>query len=162
MITMITTIDGSGRLVIPKEIRREADLEAGMPVEIRWRDGVIKGDRAAAACAVKFERKGHLLVARPKAQIPKLRKRLLWKELGATWNPAGVNVFIFTLDTNVMVAAVCAWHEHHLPALAEIETRLKRGEQLSTAALPRSPRLYAVLTRASLARIVFPPPMRGC
>lgn len=68
---MITTMDPSGRLVIPKEIRREADLQAGTPVEVRLRDGVIEIE--PQPLCVKLERKGHLLVARPAAPVPKLR-----------------------------------------------------------------------------------------
>jgi predicted nucleic acid-binding protein len=52
----------------------------------------------------------------------------------------------FTLDANGMVAAVCAWHEHHAQALAEIEARLNRGERLTVAA-PALVEAYAVLTR---------------
>ncbi|MGH9311938.1 MAG: PIN domain-containing protein [Vicinamibacterales bacterium] len=59
---------------------------------------------------------------------------------------------IFTLDTSCMVAAVCAWHEHHAVALAEIEARLNRGERLAVAA-PALVETYAVLTR-------LPPPHR--
>jgi AbrB family looped-hinge helix DNA binding protein len=35
-------MDSAGRLVIPSEIRREAALEHGTPLEVRWRDGVIE------------------------------------------------------------------------------------------------------------------------
>ena len=39
---MVTTMDAAGRLVIPREIRREAALEPGVPLDVRWRDGVIE------------------------------------------------------------------------------------------------------------------------
>ncbi len=45
-----------------------------------------------------------------------------------------------------MVAAVCAWHEHHAQARAEIERRLRRDEILLVAA-PALVEAYAVLTR---------------
>lgn len=51
-----------------------------------------------------------------------------------------------------MIAAVCAWHEHHAAAASEIETRLNRGERLIVPA-PALVETYAVLTR-------FPPPHR--
>ena len=51
-----------------------------------------------------------------------------------------------------MVAAVCAWHEEHAPAAAEIERRLGLGERLVMAA-PALVETYAVLTR-------LPPPHR--
>jgi predicted nucleic acid-binding protein len=58
----------------------------------------------------------------------------------------------FLPETSVMVAAVCTWHEHHWPAVAEIERRLEQGEEL-VAAGPALVEAYAVLTR-------LPPPYR--
>ncbi len=60
---MITTMDRAGRLVIPSEIRREAALEPGVPIEIRCRDGVIELEPRAEA--VTLVRRGRLLVAEP-------------------------------------------------------------------------------------------------
>lgn len=68
---MTTTMDAAGRLVIPKEIRREAALEPGMPLDVRWRDGVIEIE--PQPLPVTLERKGRLLVARPGANVPALR-----------------------------------------------------------------------------------------
>jgi len=68
---MITTMDRAGRLVIPREIRREAALEPGTPLEVRWRDGVIEIE--PQPLAVKLERKGRLVVARPLTQMAALR-----------------------------------------------------------------------------------------
>lgn len=45
-----------------------------------------------------------------------------------------------------MVAAVCAWHEHHASAWEEIEHRLRRAETMLVAA-PALVETYAVLTR---------------
>jgi predicted nucleic acid-binding protein len=52
----------------------------------------------------------------------------------------------FALDTSCVIAAVCAWHEHHPAAANEVERRLDRGERMIVAAhvLVES---YAVLTR---------------
>lgn len=52
----------------------------------------------------------------------------------------------FLPDTSCMVAAVCAWHEHHERAREEIERRLDRAEVMVTAA-PALVEAYAVLTR---------------
>jgi len=52
----------------------------------------------------------------------------------------------FLLDSSVMVAAVCSWHEHHLAAIGEIERRLRRRETMMVAA-PTLVETYAVLTR---------------
>jgi AbrB family looped-hinge helix DNA binding protein len=69
---MITTMDAAGRLVIPREIRREAALEPDTPLEVRWRDGIIEIE--PQPLAVTLERKGRLLVARPTARVTTLRK----------------------------------------------------------------------------------------
>lgn len=39
---MRTTIDGVGRIVIPKSVRDEAGLEAGTEVDVEFRDGRIE------------------------------------------------------------------------------------------------------------------------
>ena len=69
---MITTMDQAGRLVIPSEIRREAALVPGAPLDVRWRDGVIEIE--PQPLPVRLERKGRLLVARPAAKVAALRK----------------------------------------------------------------------------------------
>jgi AbrB family looped-hinge helix DNA binding protein len=68
---MITTMDAAGRLVIPSEIRREAALEPGVPLDVRWQDGVIEIE--PRPLAVTMRRKGRLLVASPATRIPALR-----------------------------------------------------------------------------------------
>ncbi len=68
---MITTMDRAGRLVIPREIRREAALEPGTPLEVRWLDGRIEIE--PEALPVKLEREGSLLVAKPTVKVPLLR-----------------------------------------------------------------------------------------
>ena len=45
-----------------------------------------------------------------------------------------------------MVAALCAWHEHHTRALAELDRRIDAGEHLVVAG-PAVVETYAVLTR---------------
>lgn len=69
--TMITTMDAAGRLVIPAEIRRDAALEPGTPLEVRCRDGVIEIE--PQPLAVTLERKGRLLVASPRRAVGPLR-----------------------------------------------------------------------------------------
>lgn len=58
---MKTTIDNAGRLVIPKEVRRAAGIAAGVPLQVRWRDGRIEIEPAPAD--VQIQTKGKLLVA---------------------------------------------------------------------------------------------------
>jgi AbrB family looped-hinge helix DNA binding protein len=67
---MRTTIDPAGRLVIPKEIRREAGLEPGIPLDIRFREGRIEIE--PSPLPVKLVRKGKLLVATPETDIVSL------------------------------------------------------------------------------------------
>lgn len=61
-------MDRAGRLVIPKEIRREAKLAPGVPLEVKWRDGRIEIEPAPAA--VGLQRRGRLLVAVPRKNTP--------------------------------------------------------------------------------------------
>lgn len=63
-------MDRAGRLVIPKEIRREARLAPGAPLEVRWRDGRIEIEPAPTA--VKLQRRGRLLVAVPQTKVAPL------------------------------------------------------------------------------------------
>lgn len=67
---MKTTIDPAGRLVIPKQIRQEAGLQPGMPLDVRWRAGRIEIE--PAPLPVKLVRKGRLLVAVPEKTVAKL------------------------------------------------------------------------------------------
>lgn len=67
---MKTTIDPAGRLVIPKEIRREAGLQPGMRLEVRWQDGRIEIE--PEPLAVKLVRRGRLVVAVPSGAVPAL------------------------------------------------------------------------------------------
>jgi AbrB family looped-hinge helix DNA binding protein len=68
---MIVTMDKAGRLVIPSDIRREAALDPGTPLEIRWRDGVLEIE--PQPLSVRIERKGRLLVATPARKVAPLR-----------------------------------------------------------------------------------------
>jgi len=69
---MITTMDAAGRLVIPGAIRREAALEPGVPLDVRWRDGVIEIE--PAPLPVTLERRGRLLIAKPKVKVRPLSR----------------------------------------------------------------------------------------
>lgn len=57
----IITIDRVGRLVIPKEIRDQAGIEAGMPLAVSCREGqiVIEPQRRP----IRIEKRGRLQVA---------------------------------------------------------------------------------------------------
>ncbi len=63
---MKTTIDSAGRLVIPKEIRRQAGLRPGMSLDVRCQDGRIEIEPALAP--IRLVRKGRFLVAVPETE----------------------------------------------------------------------------------------------
>jgi len=71
MYAMVITMDKAGRLVIPSDIRREAALEPGTPLEVRWRDGVLEIE--PQPLSVRIEHKGRLLVAKPTRKVARLR-----------------------------------------------------------------------------------------
>lgn len=48
---MKTTIDHAGRLVIPKDIRRESGIKPGMPLDVRWEKGAIAITPAPGSCS---------------------------------------------------------------------------------------------------------------
>ncbi len=54
-------IDAAGRVVIPKEIRQEAGIEAGMPLQISCREGRIEIEPRRRP--IRIEKRGRLQVA---------------------------------------------------------------------------------------------------
>lgn len=56
--------------MIPKEIRRQAGLRPGMPLEVRWREGRIEVE--PAPMPIKLVRKGRLLVAMHETDVKPL------------------------------------------------------------------------------------------
>jgi AbrB family looped-hinge helix DNA binding protein len=64
---MRTTLDSAGRLVIPREVRRQAGLRPGMELDVRWRDGRIEIE--PAPLPVRLERRSRLLVAVPQRNV---------------------------------------------------------------------------------------------
>jgi AbrB family looped-hinge helix DNA binding protein len=67
---MKTTMDAAGRLVIPREVRRQAGWAPGAPLEVRWRDDHVEIEPAPAQ--VRLERRGHFVVAVPEEPGPPL------------------------------------------------------------------------------------------
>ena len=78
---MKTTIDGSGRIVIPKEVRREAGIQAAMAVDVRCQDGRIEIE--PAPIRVKLTRRGRLLVAEAQEATPRLSNKTVEHTLAA-------------------------------------------------------------------------------
>ena len=67
---MKTTMDAAGRLVIPRDVRRQAGWAPGVPLDVRWRDDHVEIEPAPAS--VRLERRGHFLVAVPRTPGPLL------------------------------------------------------------------------------------------
>jgi AbrB family looped-hinge helix DNA binding protein len=67
---MKSTMDSAGRLVIPKDIRKEAGIRPGMPLDVRVRDGRIEIE--PAPLVVRLEKRGRFLVAVPEKEVPVL------------------------------------------------------------------------------------------
>jgi AbrB family looped-hinge helix DNA binding protein len=84
---MTITMDSAGRLVIPREIRREAGLEPGAPLEVQWREGVI--EITPQPLPVTLARKGRLLVATPADSTPSLRAAVVERTRGALRRRSG-------------------------------------------------------------------------
>jgi AbrB family looped-hinge helix DNA binding protein len=79
MLTMQTTIDSAGRLIIPKQIRKEAGLKPGMPLDVTLHDGRI--EIAPAPQRVKLIKKGRLLVAEAQSDTPALNSETVEQTL---------------------------------------------------------------------------------
>jgi AbrB family looped-hinge helix DNA binding protein len=73
MATMKSTIDGAGRIVIPREVRRTAGFEPGMPLDVRVEGGVVVIEPAPTP--VRMERRGRFVVAQPSRPVPTLTER---------------------------------------------------------------------------------------
>jgi AbrB family looped-hinge helix DNA binding protein len=67
---MKATIDRAGRLVIPREIRRQAGLEPGMTLDVRRTDGRIEIE--PAPLDVTLVKKGRFLVAEAQGSVDPL------------------------------------------------------------------------------------------
>jgi len=72
---MRTTIDGAGRVVVPKPLRQAIGLQAGSEVEIRATDGRIEME--PAPLDVRLQRRGDLLVAVPVRPVPPMPTSLV-------------------------------------------------------------------------------------
>ena len=63
-------MDSAGRVVIPREIRREAAIEPGMPLQVRVNDGRVEIE--PQTLPMKLEKRGRWLVAVPLVPVPPL------------------------------------------------------------------------------------------
>jgi len=78
-----------GHRVIPKDIRRDAGILPGMPLDVRVREGRIEIE--SAPFSVRLEKRGRFLVAVPQEQVPVLTSeavnetRLLMGHTSKAW-----------------------------------------------------------------------------
>lgn len=79
---MQTTIDGAGRIVIPKATRVRLGLEAGKVVEIREREGRLEIEPVATAMALKKRAGGRVAV--PDEPLPPLTDEMVRATLEGT------------------------------------------------------------------------------
>ena len=84
---MTITMDSAGRVVIPKDIRREAGLEPGMPLEIRVDDRRIEIE--PKTLPIRIERRGHLAVAVPLVPVPPMDHKIVERTLRKIRNERG-------------------------------------------------------------------------
>ena len=72
---MRTTIDGAGRIVVPKALRDAMGLEAGQEIELTLTDGRIEID--VPPIDVRLERRDGVLVAVPIQPVPVLTPEMV-------------------------------------------------------------------------------------
>ena len=79
---MRTTIDGAGRLVVPKALRDELGLAAGQELELRAVDGRLEAE--VPATPMRLEKRDGDLVAVTDAELPRLTPELVRETLEQT------------------------------------------------------------------------------
>jgi AbrB family looped-hinge helix DNA binding protein len=65
---MRTTIDGAGRVVVPKALRDQLGLESGTPLDVQVRDGRLEIEPVPTS--MHLERRGKGFVAVPDDPLP--------------------------------------------------------------------------------------------
>ncbi|HTR56720.1 MAG TPA: AbrB/MazE/SpoVT family DNA-binding domain-containing protein [Casimicrobiaceae bacterium] len=76
---MKATIDGAGRIVVPKSLRLTLDLKPGQALEIRAEDGRLEIEIAPTPMRLKKRGKG--VVAVPDGELPPLTAELVRETL---------------------------------------------------------------------------------
>ena len=79
---MRTTIDGAGRIVVPKPLRDAVGLTAGQAVEVSARDGRLEIE--VAPTAMHLEKRGRHVVAVALTEMPALTADMVRTTLDQT------------------------------------------------------------------------------
>jgi AbrB family looped-hinge helix DNA binding protein len=79
---MKTTIDGAGRVVIPKVLRDRLGLLGGRAVDIREREGRLEIEPAPTP--MKLVRRGRVRVAVPERELPALTDEIVRETIEQT------------------------------------------------------------------------------
>ena len=79
---MQTTIDGAGRIVVPKVLREALGLGPGQQLELEVHDGRL--EIAIAASAMHLKGRGRRVVAVPEEDLPTLTAELVRTTLQQT------------------------------------------------------------------------------
>ncbi len=77
-----TTIDRSGRIVVPKALRDALGLEGGQEIEVTARDGKL--EVTVAPTPIRLQRRGKHVVAVPQRDLPTLTAALVRETLEHT------------------------------------------------------------------------------
>jgi AbrB family looped-hinge helix DNA binding protein len=67
---MRTTIDGAGRVVLPKALREALGLRGGQEIEVSLRDGGIQIEPVSTP--MRLVKRRNILVAEPDVAMPRL------------------------------------------------------------------------------------------
>ena len=134
---MKTTIDGAGRIVVPKPLRDALGVQPGQVLELEVRDGQLQVDIVPVEMRLEPGRNGPVAV--PADKLPTLT--------GTGTPDPGKHPTVTVVDTSVVIAAFASWHEQHDVADDTVSTGVQLVAHCAIEAL-------SVLTR-------LPPPHRA-
>ena len=112
---MKTTIDGAGRVVVPKALRGRLGLLGGRGVDIREREGRLEAEPAPTP--MTLVRRGRVRVAVPARKLPALTDETVRTPSNSCVGDHG---------RHQRVAAFASWHDGHRSVGAMLLARDRR------------------------------------